>query len=214
MDIKDLNKKQLILLTLLITFVVSIATGIVTVSLMNQMPPKATQTITNVVQRTIEKVTTLPAVTDNGIKTETTEKEKTFGTNEALVSIYPAPKKNEVSDGKENSSTPEVVLAPEPVKSLGQGIIISDAGLIMVEDNILDDDLNYVVALGQEFFTAKVVKKYGNGFVVLGIITKTDPLVVANESQKDSAKPDEKTPKADDLSASAIKSIPVDKPQQ
>jgi len=36
MDIKELNKKQLILVTLLITFVVSIATGIVTVSLMQK----------------------------------------------------------------------------------------------------------------------------------------------------------------------------------
>ena len=44
-DIKELNKHQLILVTLLITFVVSIATGIVTVSLMNQAPKSVPYTV-------------------------------------------------------------------------------------------------------------------------------------------------------------------------
>src|SRR5574344_2142002 len=58
-DIQELNKHQLILVTLLITFVVSIATGIVTVSLMNQAPKSVPYTVNNVIQRTIEKVTTV-----------------------------------------------------------------------------------------------------------------------------------------------------------
>lgn len=56
MDIEHLNKSQLILLTLLITFVTSIATGIVTVSLMQQAPPAVAQTINRIVERTVEKV--------------------------------------------------------------------------------------------------------------------------------------------------------------
>ena len=56
MDIEHLNKSQLILLTLLITFVTSIATGIVTVSLMQQAPPVVAQTINRIVERTVEKV--------------------------------------------------------------------------------------------------------------------------------------------------------------
>ncbi len=55
-EIKDLNKTQLIWLAVLLSFVVSIATGIVTVTLMQQAPTGVTQTITRVVQQTVEKV--------------------------------------------------------------------------------------------------------------------------------------------------------------
>lgn len=55
---EDLNKNQLILLALLLSFVTSIATGIVTVSLMEQAPQSVTQTINKVVTQTIEKVVT------------------------------------------------------------------------------------------------------------------------------------------------------------
>ena len=47
----------MILLTLLVSFVTSIATGIVTVSLMNQAPVAVVQTINRVVEKTIETVT-------------------------------------------------------------------------------------------------------------------------------------------------------------
>lgn len=57
----DLNKNQLILLALLVSFVTSIATGVVTVSLMEQAPQSVTQTINRVVTQTIEKVTKEPA---------------------------------------------------------------------------------------------------------------------------------------------------------
>ncbi len=53
---EELNKTQVILLTIFITFVTSIATGVVTVTLMDQSPPGITQTINRVVEKTIEKV--------------------------------------------------------------------------------------------------------------------------------------------------------------
>jgi hypothetical protein len=56
MDLEHLTKHQIVLLTLLVSFVTSIATGIVTVSLVNQAPPGVTRTINQIVEHTIEKV--------------------------------------------------------------------------------------------------------------------------------------------------------------
>lgn len=77
MDLENLNKTQIVLLTLLVSFVTSIATGIVTVALMSQTPPAVTQTINRVVERTVERVVPA-AVTDAGGKgAATVEKETT-----------------------------------------------------------------------------------------------------------------------------------------
>ena len=51
---ETLSKHQLILVALLISFVTSLATGIVTVSLMDQAPQGVTRTITQVIQKTIQ----------------------------------------------------------------------------------------------------------------------------------------------------------------
>ena len=56
MDLNNLSKHQVILVALLVSFVASTATGIITVSLMNQAPPPVTQTIEHVIQTTVEKV--------------------------------------------------------------------------------------------------------------------------------------------------------------
>lgn len=171
MDIKELNKTQLILLTLLITFVVSIATGIITVTLMQQMPKSATQTINNIIQRTIEKVSTVPETPT----TTTKDSSVVFGDGESVISIYPSD-----IDAKDQA----VIQAdgqPSTPKALGQGIILSDVGLVMVDSIILTDKDVYKVTLDKTDFDATILKKFSNGFTILKISKKkpatkpTDP---------------------------------------
>ena len=56
MDIENLTKHQIVLLTLLVSFMTSIATGIVTVALMSQAPPVISRTINQIVEHTIQTV--------------------------------------------------------------------------------------------------------------------------------------------------------------
>lgn len=57
MNLEDLTKTQLLLLTILVNFVTSIATGVLTVSLLDQAPPTVIQTVNRIVDNTIETVT-------------------------------------------------------------------------------------------------------------------------------------------------------------
>jgi len=157
MDINELNKKQLVLLTLLITFVVSIGTGIVTVSLMKQIPPTVPQTINNVIQRTIEKVTTIEQP-----KTENKDKDKDvydFNNGNQLITIFK--KVESIATGEESIDNEDV--------EIGKGVIISDEGLILINTNTISEKDNHEVMLGEEMFDVYVLKKFDNGFSILKI---------------------------------------------
>lgn len=69
MDIKDLNKGQFILLIILVCFVVSIATSVTTYSLLRDAPESLKKPITQIVQKTVERIVEVP-------KKETLSKEE------------------------------------------------------------------------------------------------------------------------------------------
>jgi len=58
MNIEDLSKSQLLLLTVLVNFVTSIATGVLTVSLLDQAPANVQETVNQIVDRTIQTIAT------------------------------------------------------------------------------------------------------------------------------------------------------------
>ena len=68
---EDLSKHQIVLLTVLISFVTSIATGIMTTSLLQEAPIEVTRTINRIVEKTIETVTQT-TITTPGQKEVTT----------------------------------------------------------------------------------------------------------------------------------------------
>lgn len=127
---ENLTKQQIILLTLLVSFVTSIATGIVTVALMNQAPVGVTQTINRVVERTIEKV--VPSTPTK--ETQTIVKETVVVNVDAQVTG--AIEKNSKSIvriyTKEDDSSYN-----ESIKFIGVGIVVSDNNIIATDNNTL-----------------------------------------------------------------------------
>lgn len=72
MNIEELTKTQLILLTLLMSFVTSTATGVLAVGLLDNSPQSVTQTVNRIIERTIETVGTTEGQPASVITKETT----------------------------------------------------------------------------------------------------------------------------------------------
>ena len=164
-EINDLNKTQLILLAILLSFVVSIATGIVTATLLQQAPPAVTQTINRVVQQTIEKVA--PDYTPGKTQTVIVKEDDLVvdAVSKARANLYQV---YETPDSKDSTFD---------AFSTGDGIFIVNAGSI-------DQSKSYIVKDGETPVTIKVLSvSYSNGLAVLG----TDP---SDKSAKDFSKPD------------------------
>lgn len=59
MHIKELNKTQLVMLTVLLSFITSIATGIMTTALLNEAPVSVSAPVNKVIRETVEKIVTV-----------------------------------------------------------------------------------------------------------------------------------------------------------
>ena len=133
MDIESLNKTQIVLLTLLVSFVTSIATGIVTVSLVNQAPQVITDTVHRVIEKTVERVvpgeqkatiienTKTIVISDQNFIIKAIERN-----SESLVRVF---KSIETKD-----ELGEII---QTDKFVSLGIVISNEGKIMIHSNEL-----------------------------------------------------------------------------
>ena len=141
MDIEHLSKSQIILLTLFVSFVTSIATGIVTVSLMDQAPPVIAQTVNRVIERTIETVaSSTPTKSQPAAASTIITQEKTVIVQESDL-ISQAVAKIEPSIIHVYTSSEE-----NPVL-LGIGIVIDPSGTIVTDAEPLDGRSDAIVAL-------------------------------------------------------------------
>lgn len=152
MEIEKLNKTQIILLTLLTSFVTSIATGIVTVSLLGQAPPGVTQTINRVVERTIEKI--VPSPQGNPVVTKETTvvvKEDDLTSKSIEKDILSTVMVFEKGINKENIPTTIFV---------GLGVVLTKDGIIATDSGIISDSLSYLVTTSdQKSFEVKVLNQ-------------------------------------------------------
>lgn len=157
MDIKDLNKSQLILLAVLLSFVTSIATGITTVTLMQQAPASFTTPMNNVIKQTIEKIQQVEGKTT--VQTVVVKEEDlvvdAIAKNKSAVFIVT----KETQD--EELKTIEV--------SAGRGFAISTDGLVVVDANAVPDKGVYYLKNDSGKFKAEFVSTDKAGFSFLKI---------------------------------------------
>lgn len=133
MDIERLSKVQIVLLTLLVSFVTSIATGIVTVSLMDQAPPSVAQTVNRVIERTVQTVVPAGQSASANIVQQKT----------VVV------KESELISSAVDKITPSVVrvFSSEQDTSafLGLGVVVNASGTIATDNDALGESASIVV---------------------------------------------------------------------
>lgn len=140
---EDLTKTQTILLCLLVSFVTSIGTGIITVSLLQEAPTSVTQTIHQIVERTVEKVTPQNSTT-------TTKETVIVKEEDSLIDSI---KKNSSSVVRIYQSSAQ----GQPV-IVAIGIVVSGRGIILSDKRIIVPDHVYTAAFadGRQFPTSVV----------------------------------------------------------
>ena len=139
---EHLTKQQIVLLTLLVSFVTSIATGIVTVTLLDQAPPEITKTINQVVERTIERV--VPDETRQAASVVTTTEKTVVVKEEDLITE--SIQKNTRSIVHINSQQVDSAGNPKAVP-IGIGIIVSSDGLVATDAGVIVSGGSYSMTL-------------------------------------------------------------------
>src|SRR3989344_970118 len=128
MDIEHLTKHQIVLLTLLVSFVTSIATGIVTVALMDQAPPSVTRTINQIVEHTIERV--VPAASPAAaVAAATVTKETTVVVKDDDLAAQSIAKVQKGIVRIVSKNTPDT-LAARGIVIDAKGTVLSDRGTL------------------------------------------------------------------------------------
>lgn len=166
MDVKELNKSQLILLAILLSFITSIATGIVTVTLMQQAPVSITTPINRIVQQTVEKITQIegkPTVQTVVIKEEDLVVDA-IAKNQSAIFII-------TKDGLDANGQPAPI-------SAGSGFIISKDGIIVADASAVPDKGVYFVKNSSGKFKADFVSTDKKGFSFLKV---GDPLDIKDK---------------------------------
>jgi len=172
MDIERLTKTQIVLLTLLVSFMTSIATGIVTVTLLDQAPPAITQTINRVVERTIERV--VPDKTENqSASVITKEVTVVVKENDLITESIATNSKHLVRIFRK--ADPALLESKDTFVAIGT--IISKGGLIVTDGKSILDTFGYslITANGEAFDVSLKRRDSDNYLAFLQIKAKETP---------------------------------------
>lgn len=203
MNLEDLDKSQLLLLTVLVNFVTSIAVSVLTVSLLAQAPPTVSQTVNRIVEHTVEKVASsspidrivtvsqpqtvvirdedlLTAAIEASNKREVMLYSATYGTSSPLIAGTYLPKAHAVVTASAN--LPKEVLigfangTVLPASRSRVGATITIYGF--ADDAKLPDAPTPNLITKNSLKEGQTVLATGaDGRVVTGIITKIDELI-------------------------------------
>ena len=163
MDIKELNKSQLILLAVLLSFVTSIATGITTVTLMQQAPTSFTAPVNRIIKQTVEKIQQVEGKTT--VQTVVVKEEDL---------VVDAIAKNDPSIFIVSKEGVDEVGVPAEV-SIGRGFIVSAEGLLAVDGAFAADKETYYARNDSGKFKAEFISSDKSGFSILKIGAPVDP---------------------------------------
>lgn len=161
-----LTRSQIILLALFVSFVSSMATGVVVVTLMQQSPEPVRQIITNVVEKTIEKV--VPTIVEKPGKTVVIKDE------DLMVSAI---------DRNIKSVVAFTTMGGEgEALSAGVGVIISKEGLVITDKANFNSGL-LTTTINDTKYTLEVVQNAKEGSLVLGKLVPVTPFASTTPAQ-------------------------------
>lgn len=157
-----LTRSQIVLLTLFVSFVSSMATGVVVVTLMQQAPEPIRQTITNVIEKTIEKA--VPTVVEKPGKTIVVKDE------DLIVAAIERNTKSVVAFATTG--------AEGEALSAGVGVIVSGDGLVVTDKANFANGL-LSTTIGGTKYILEVVQNAKDGPLVLGKLVPVTPLATS-----------------------------------
>ncbi len=149
-----LNKSQIILLSLFVSFVSSMATGIVVVTLMQQAPEPVFQTITRVVEKTIEKI--VPTIIEKPGKTIVIKDE------DLMIAAIERNSKSVVAFS--------IIREDGEVLSAGVGVIVSADGLVVTDKANFGGGV-LMTTVNDTKYSLEVVLNEKDGLLGLGKLT-------------------------------------------
>jgi hypothetical protein len=164
---EDLTKQQMVLLTVLVSFVCSVATSISIVALLTDAAQPVTQTINNVIEKTIEKVvtgTTTPVYVKQPPVVVKSESEKVI----TAVGIN-LPKIVVVRDTTKEGEVPNATSTAK----LGIGAVVSPEGLIAADSSTLGEKTDFIIVFGDKYRLAK--KVYTDTVLHLALLQTGEP---------------------------------------